>query len=82
MIQGVKIKELKLIPDDRGFLMEILRCDDEMYERFGQLYMTGCKRGVVKGWHYHKEQIDHFVCVFGRAMVRSEERRVGKECRL
>ena len=77
MIQGVKIKELKLIPDDRGFLMEILRCDDEMYERFGQLYMTGCKRGVVKGWHYHKEQTDHFACVFGRAMVVLYDNRPG-----
>ncbi len=77
MIQGVKIKELKIIPDDRGFLMEILRCDDEMYERFGQLYMTGCKRGVVKGWHYHKEQTDHFACVSGRAMVVLYDNRSG-----
>jgi dTDP-4-dehydrorhamnose 3,5-epimerase-like enzyme len=33
MIDGVKIKRLKVIPDERGRLMEILRSDDE--ERLG-----------------------------------------------
>lgn len=69
MIHDVKIKKLKLIPDDRGFLMEMLRCDDEVFKGFGQVYMTGCKRGIVKGWHYHKEQTDNFVCVYGKALV-------------
>ena len=69
MIEGVKTKELKVIPDSRGFLMEILRNDDEIFEKFGQTYMTGVKRGVAKGWHYHKIQDDHFVCVSGKALV-------------
>jgi dTDP-4-dehydrorhamnose 3,5-epimerase len=25
--------------------------------------------GVVKGWHYHRKQTDHFVCVRGMAKV-------------
>lgn len=58
MIAGVIIKPLKLIPDDRGFLMEMLRADDPIFERFGQVYITGCKEGVAKAWHYHKEQTD------------------------
>ncbi|MFH0800849.1 MAG: dTDP-4-dehydrorhamnose 3,5-epimerase family protein [bacterium] len=69
MIRGVAVKHLKCIPDDRGFLMEMLRCDDGIYAGFGQVYLTGCKMGVVKGWHYHKMQTDHFVCVQGRALV-------------
>lgn len=69
MINGVMIKKLKLIPDDRGFLMEMLRCDDDVFKGFGQVYMTGCIRGIVKGWHYHKEQTDNFVCVYGKALV-------------
>ncbi len=75
------LKELKLIPDDRGFLLEILRCDEEFYEKFGQLYMTGCKRGVVKGWHYHKEQTDHFACVLGKALVVLYDNRPGSPTR-
>lgn len=69
MIDGVKIKELKVIADDRGLLMEILRNDDEIFEKFGQVYLTVVKRGVAKGWHYHKIQNDHFICVGGKALV-------------
>jgi len=66
MIDGVKIKKLKVIPDDRGRLMEILRADDEIFRKFGQVYITTALPGVVKAWHYHKIQTDHFTCVSGK----------------
>lgn len=66
MIEGVRIKKLKVIPDERGRLMEILRNDDEIFQQFGQVYMTTAKPGIVKAWHYHKLQTDNFTCVFGR----------------
>ncbi len=69
MIQGVEVKNLKVIPDERGFLMEILRSDDPIFERFGQVYITSCRKGIAKAWHYHKEQSDHFVCLLGTALV-------------
>jgi dTDP-4-dehydrorhamnose 3,5-epimerase len=65
MIDGVVIKKLKVIPDERGRLMEILRADDELFSKFGQVYMTTAYPGVVKGWHYHKKQTDHFSVVRG-----------------
>ena len=40
MIDGVIVKQLKVIPDDRGHLMEIIRSDDAFFERFGRVYMT------------------------------------------
>ena len=69
MIEGVKIKKLKIIPDDRGRLMEILRNDDDIFEDFGQVYVTTAKPGIVKAWHYHKLQDDHFVCLVGKVKV-------------
>ncbi len=69
MIEGVKTKKLKLIPDERGYLMEMLRNDDDVFIKFGQSYITACYPGVVKGWHYHKKQTDSFVCVKGMAKV-------------
>ena len=69
MIAGVKTKELKVHVDDRGFLMEMLRADDPLFEGFGQVYVTCCRRGVAKAWHYHKEQTDHFVCLAESALV-------------
>ena len=66
MIDGVKVKNLKIIPDDRGRLMEILRSDDHLLSKFGQVYFTTAFPGVVKAWHYHKLQDDHFTCVQGK----------------
>jgi dTDP-4-dehydrorhamnose 3,5-epimerase len=68
-ISGVKVRKLRLVPDDRGWLMEMLRSDWEEFERFGQTYVTACYPGVVKAWHYHKHQTDHFICVSGMAKV-------------
>jgi dTDP-4-dehydrorhamnose 3,5-epimerase len=69
MIHDVLVKPLKVLTDDRGFLMEMLRADDPFFEAFGQVYVTGCHGGVAKAWHYHKEQSDHFICVSGAALV-------------
>ncbi|MDA8233300.1 MAG: dTDP-4-dehydrorhamnose 3,5-epimerase family protein [Clostridia bacterium] len=69
MIQGVKVKKLKVIPDERGRLMEMLRSDDGEFIKFGQIYMTSAYPGVVKGWHYHKVQTDNFVVVKGMMKV-------------
>lgn len=65
MIDGVKTKKLKVIPDERGRLMEMLRCDDELFSKFGQVYLSTTYPGVVKGWHYHGLQDDNIVCVRG-----------------
>ncbi len=81
MIDGVKIKQLKVMPDERGHLMEMLRCDDEFYQKFGQVYLTVAYPGVVKGWHYHKVQTDHFVCVKGMLKVALYDDRDGSPTR-
>ena len=69
LIEDVQIKPLKPILDERGLLMELLRSDEPIFERFGQIYVTICKPRIVKGWHYHKVQTDHFVCLQGKAKV-------------
>lgn len=66
LIQGVETKKLSVIADERGMLMEILRADDPIYMKFGQVYMTTAFPGVVKAWHYHQVQYDHFCCLAGQ----------------
>lgn len=80
-IAGVQLKRLKVIPDDRGRLMEILRADDALFEGFGQAYITTAKPGVVKAWHHHKLQADHWVCLIGRARVGLFDPREGSPTR-
>jgi dTDP-4-dehydrorhamnose 3,5-epimerase len=69
MIHDVIIKKLKVIPDERGRLMEIFRSDDDLFEHFGQVYLTTAYPGVVKAWHYHKKQIDHMAVVQGMMKI-------------
>ncbi len=69
MIDGVKTKRLRVIPDERGRLMEMLRADDDLFIRFGQVYLTTAYPGVVKGWHYHKKQTDNMVVVKGMMKI-------------
>ncbi|HLB25084.1 MAG TPA: dTDP-4-dehydrorhamnose 3,5-epimerase family protein [Nitrospirota bacterium] len=69
MIDGVKVKQLRVIPDERGRLMEVLRADDPEFVKFGQVYVTTAYPGVTKAWHYHKKQYDNFCCVRGMMKV-------------
>ena len=62
---GVFAFPRKVIPDERGRVMELLRNDSPEFSKFGQVYMTSIMPGVVKGWHYHKIQTDHVACVSG-----------------
>lgn len=77
MIDGVRVKRLRGHADERGRLMEMLRSDDELFIRFGQVYMTTAYPGVVKAWHFHRKQTDHFVVVRGMAKIVLYDRRDG-----
>jgi len=65
MIDGVIVKQLRLIADERGWLLEILRSDWEQFQKFGQTYITAAYPHVVKAWHMHKKQTDNMACVKG-----------------
>ena len=65
LIDGVRTKRLRQIPDERGWLLEILRADDPLFRKFGQVYVSATYPGVVKAWHYHEKQVDHFACIAG-----------------
>ena len=68
MIEGVKVKILKVIPDNRGRLMEILRVSETKIQP-QQVYLTTAYENVVKDkeyFHMHKNQTDFFCCVRGK----------------
>lgn len=81
MIEGVRVKKLKVMPDERGRLMEILRCDEEVFDKFGQVYLSTTYPGVVKGWHYHKLQADNITCVKGMLKLVLYDDRKGSSTR-
>jgi len=57
MIDGVVIKPLRRIPDERGTIMKMLQSTDEEFEGFGEVYFSTVFEGVVKGWHLHEENV-------------------------
>ena len=65
LIQGVATRKLSRIVDERGYLAELLRSDWDLFEQFGQLYLTTARPGVIKAWHMHRKQTDYFVCIQG-----------------
>lgn len=64
-IEGVVVKQLIMHCDERGGLMEILRSDDPIFQKFGQAYVSITYPGVVKAWHYHKKQTDYMTIIKG-----------------
>jgi len=78
MIDGVIRKKLTVhrdVPDraedagKEGFLMEVLRDDDELLKKFGQSTFTSTPPGVIKAFHYHDLQDDLWFVASGRALI-------------
>jgi dTDP-4-dehydrorhamnose 3,5-epimerase len=65
IIEGVRIEPLKLIPNERGRLMEVQRSDDPHCPGIGQVYVTQSFNNVVKAWYRHARQFDQIAVVSG-----------------
>lgn len=66
VIDGVVIKPLKRIPDERGCIYHMLRSDDSVYEQFGEVYFSSVHPGVIKAWHLHKEMTLNYAVICGK----------------
>lgn len=65
MIDGVAVRPLKQLPDERGKVMHMLRADAPHFERFGEIYFSIVYPGAVKGWHLHKRVTLNYAVVSG-----------------
>ena len=65
MIDGVVVQPLQRTPDERGYIMHMLRANDPEFEQFGEIYFSTVYPGVVKGWHLHKEMTLNYAVVSG-----------------
>ncbi|KAF0135310.1 MAG: spsL [Candidatus Saganbacteria bacterium] len=68
-IEGVQKIALKRNSDDRGYVTELMRSDDKFFNKFGQVYIATCYKGVVKAWHLHEIQTDYFYVPFGTTKI-------------
>jgi len=65
MIDGVVIKPLAKISDERGSIMHMLKKEDDEFNAFGEIYFSTIYPGVIKGWHIHKEMELNYAVVSG-----------------
>jgi dTDP-4-dehydrorhamnose 3,5-epimerase len=53
-IEGVVVRPLRRLPDERGAIMHMLRADDGHFEQFGEIYFSLVHPGAIKAWHLHQ----------------------------
>ena len=68
-INGVKITPLKIISDNRGSVMHMLRSDSQVFEKFGEIYFSTIKFNSIKAWHLHKEATLNYACIKGKVKL-------------
>jgi dTDP-4-dehydrorhamnose 3,5-epimerase len=64
-IDGVVVKSLKTIPDERGCIYHMLRSDDPIFEGFGEIYFSIVYPNIIKGWHLHKKMTLNYAVISG-----------------
>lgn len=65
IIEGVIVQDLKQIPDNRGKVMHMIRADNPLFERFGEVYFSEILPDVVKAWKRHKVMTQLFAVPVG-----------------
>ena len=64
MIDGVEVIPLRRIPDERGTVHAHAEvAPTRTSASFGEIYFSTVYRGVVKGWHRHREMTLNYACV-------------------
>tara|TARA_X000000950_G_C13823432_1_gene622916 strand:+ start:15 stop:458 length:444 start_codon:yes stop_codon:yes gene_type:complete len=75
-IEGIKITPLKIISDDRGSVMHMLRSDGDVFQKFGEIYFSTIFKDSIKAWHLHKEATLNYACIFGKVKLALYDDRV------
>lgn len=65
MIDGVIVKPLRKIPDERGTICHMLKNTDPEFEQFGEIYFSTANYGAIKGWHLHSVMTLNYAVVSG-----------------
>ena len=65
MIEGISITQRRIIPDDRGKIMHIMKQSDPQFNSFGEVYCSTVYPGIVKGWHLHEKMTLNYLVLKG-----------------
>ncbi len=71
-LDGVRTYELRLLPDERGFFVEVLRQDWQEFidEWITQVNLSYSYPNIVRAWHSHlRGQVDYFLVIEGALKI-------------
>jgi dTDP-4-dehydrorhamnose 3,5-epimerase len=73
MLSGVRIHDLRMNVDERGFFAEIIRQDWRDLlgdDTIVQANLSYSFPGIIRGWHRHKRgQVDYFIVLSGALKI-------------
>ena len=71
-LEGILLKNLSVLPDERGFFVEAIRKDwKDLFDEFiSQANLSLSYPGMIRAWHRHaRHQIDYFVVLKGAIKI-------------
>lgn len=80
-LAGIRVKEINMIPDERGFFAETFRQDwkDYVDEWIVQTNLSFSYPNMVRAWHKHlRGQVDYFLVIKGAMKICAYEENTGK----
>lgn len=69
MINDIIISPLKILSDNRGKVMHMMRNDSKVFKSFGEVYFSTIFKDSIKAWHLHKENTLNYACVKGKVKL-------------
>lgn len=63
------ISPLKQFKDERGSVLQMLRCDAPEFTQFGECYFSEVLPGAIKAWKRHRAQTQNLAVPVGRIRV-------------
>ena len=69
MIHDIKVTPLKIISDDRGKVMHMLRKDSAIFKSFGEIYFSTIFENSIKAWHLHRDSTLNYACINGKVKL-------------
>ena len=65
VIDGVSLVKLKVIEDQRGAVLHMLRSDSQLFDEFGEIYFSQINPGIVKAWKRHQSMTQKITVPMG-----------------
>ncbi len=73
MLQGLRVKPIKRLPDERGFFTEVMRTDwKDLFDEdtIAQANLSSTYPGIIRAWHRHlRGQTDYFLALKGSIKI-------------